>query len=84
MTRKLWLVIKWFFSYHGMSKPPTQAQLLGWTRLGKAVIEKKCRVCQRKFWTVRETQVCPRLHCYLVWHGGYNGDKGKHKEHTRA
>ena len=68
--RKLWLVVKWFFSYNGMSKEPSWSLRLGWARLGRPVLELRCRVCKRTFWAVSRKQVCPRLACYLAWHNG--------------
>ena len=78
--KKLWLVIKWFFSYHGMSEPPTEGQFNFWLGIRKMpIIEKVCKVCDKQYWTPMKTSVCPRLRCYLTSNGGKNGNKRKHK-----
>jgi hypothetical protein len=82
VMKKFWLTIKWFLSYHGMSKPPTQSQILGWLRLGKVIYEYKCLVCKRTFWALSKKPTCPRLACYLIWHGGEYASKRKPKVNT--
>jgi len=63
--RSLALAVKWFFTYHGMSKPPTPLQMLMWARLGKPVYKRKCSVCGSYYWTPKKSSICPRLKCHL-------------------
>jgi hypothetical protein len=57
----------WISGVVAIDREPPKHTFDNWGNLGKAVVEGRCSICGRRFWSWRELDMCGSFRCYRTF-----------------
>jgi len=90
--RRIVLELKWIFGYRAVLKrPPSDNELVVYGKIGRAIAEKRCAVCHRRYFVVGNPKVkghfspvCWRHKCYMEYYSDPTRQANEKRRMLRA